>query len=209
MNRIFIFIIMIFLSRVTFADTCTDEIRSTRSKELQEIVSADQAERKNGFPLPEGIQERDQKRRMRVGEIFGEGCMSTSADFSAAALVYQHGNSADHFFQTYIWAKRAVDLGDISQKRLMALGIDRYLINIGKKQLFGSQAYKLVNEKCWCLQPVETTFSEKLRSEYLGRTLEESLSWVDSLNLSNQCPKAQYCSTKLDDSPIGSVPGLW
>ncbi len=44
------------------------------------------------------------------------------------------------FFQTFIWAKKAVELGDPSQKRLMAMSIDRYLINIGHKQLFATQA---------------------------------------------------------------------
>ncbi len=100
-----------------------------RSKELTAIVQADQDDRKNWERKTEGemieIAKRDVVRRKRVGEIFGEGCFSKSSDYYAAALVYQHGDTPDHFFQTFVWSKRAVELGDPSQKRLMALGIDR------------------------------------------------------------------------------------
>ncbi len=92
------------------------------------------------------VQKRDETRRKRVGEIFGEGCFSTSEDYAAAALVYQHGDTPDHFFQTYIWSKRAV-------------------VNTGHKQLFGSQAMRPgpTESTCWCLDQIEKTFPDKRR----------------------------------------------
>lgn len=81
---------------------------------------------------------RDLKRRKRVGEIFAEGCLKTADDFAAAAMIFQHGTSPDHFYQTFVWSKRGVDLGDDKQKKLVALAVDRYLVNIGHKQLFVS-----------------------------------------------------------------------
>ena len=54
-------------------------------------------------------------------------------DYSAAALVNQHGDVPDHFFQTFIWSKRAVELGDLTQKHTTALGLNRHLVNIGPK----------------------------------------------------------------------------
>ena len=73
-------------------------------------------------------------------EILGEGCFKSAEDYAAASLIYQHGDSPDHFFQAFIWALRAVQLGDFQQKSLVAMTVDRYLISSGKKQLFGTQA---------------------------------------------------------------------
>jgi hypothetical protein len=135
--------------------------QSEASTELQKIAAEDQADRTNNNLKP-GAAERDRERRTRVGALFGEGCLRTAADFAAAALVYQHGDVPEHFLQTYIWAKRSVELGDKSQQRLMAKGIDRYLVNTGRKQLFASQALKRFDDNCWCLYAVEPTFPKTL-----------------------------------------------
>ena len=150
------------------------------------------------------------KRRQRVGEIFGEGCFKTPSDYAAAALVYQHGDQPDHYFQTYIWSKRAVELGDVSQKRMMALGVDRFLVNTGKRQLFASQASRPFDSKCWCLQPVESTFTDEKRKEFNAKSVKEALQWIDSMNAGTGCPAASECiNSNLAPTPPGSVPGIW
>jgi hypothetical protein len=183
-----------------------------RSKELAEIACLDQESRKN---FPNMSQENlnkmlrdDTKRRMRVGEIFGEGCFSSAKDYAAAALVFQHGIIADHFFQAFLWAKKSVDLGDEKQMRLMALSLDRYLVTSGYKQLFGSQAIKLNSEKCWCLQQTEKTFPEKLRQKYMGNNLNKQVVWLKNLNIGQSCPNI-FCSNNLKEAPKGTIPGFW
>lgn len=149
-------------------------------------------------------------RRKRVGEIFGEGCFESSQDYAAAALVYQHGNVPDHFFQTFIWAKKAVDLGDASQSRLMVMGLDRYLVNIGHKQLFATQASKPTMNDCWCLEEIEVTFPDERRKAQSGKSLKEAFEWVDQLNSSApSCKPSKYCQKSLKDSKAGIVPGFW
>lgn len=192
-----------------------DPVRlKARSDELQVLVNADHDDRENwqktfstsNNPVPL----RDEIRRKRVGEIFGEGCFSKPEDYAAAALIYQHGNTPDHFFQTYIWSKRGVELGDEKQKHMIALGIDRYLVNIGKKQLFRSQATKpdLKPETCWCLYPVESSFPEKLRKEYDAKSIAKAIQWLKDLNGEKSCPHLE-CAVHLNPTPKGSVPGLW
>ncbi len=91
----------------------------------------------------------------------------------------------------------------------MALGIDRYLVNIGKKQLFASQATKEDSaEACWCLQQVEENFPDHLRKIQAGQNLREALNWVQELNAGKNCP-SQQCTKELQPSPKGSVPGFW
>lgn len=185
-----------------------------RSEELQALVDADQADRQGS---PDSIDwskvaPRDLQRRIRVAEIFAEGCFKTAKDYAAAAMVYQHGDAPDHFYQTFIWSKKAVDLGDVSQRWLMAAGLDRYLVRIGQKQLFATQGGKdsPTAGACWCLEPVEESFPEDRRIEYGKRTLKEALAWIDSLNAEKpSCSKSQYCNHLLKASPIGTVPGFW
>jgi hypothetical protein len=151
----------------------------------------------------------DLKRRRRVAEIFAEGCFKTASDYAEAAMVYQHGTVPDHFLQTVIWAKRAVEFGESSQKHLVALGIDRYLMNLNQAQLFGSQAKKLnADDLCWCLWPIEASFPETMRSEFLGMTLEQKRAWLKEINGKNDCPVAE-CRVDVKSTPKGTVPGFW
>lgn len=186
--------------------------RKLRAAELQKIVQADQEDRQhwqNFDPSPWAeVAQRDLLRRQRVGEIFGEGCFSTAPDYASAALVFQHGETPDHFYQVFIWSKRGVELGDSTQKQMMALGLDRYLVSLGKKQLFGSQAFQLSQNQCFCLQQVEESFSEARRKEYT-LTLSERLEWVAQLNKDKECGPPSQCLEDLDPTPPGSVPGFW
>jgi hypothetical protein len=186
----------------------------SRSKELLDILTKDQIDRDNfDKKKTAGLNElraRDTARRMRVGEIFSEGCFQTSADFAAGAILFQHGEVSEHYYQAFIWANRAVELGDHTQRKLMALAIDRFLVSIGKKQLFGTQAYKgdLDQGSCWCLEKTEITFPDYKRETFTGRILQESIDWIKSMNKGKGCHRLT-CEKSLDDTPQGSIPGFW
>ena len=192
--------------------SCRDDASkyAARSEELQRIVAADQADRPNNVLKP-GAQLRDRERRARVGAIFGEGCFKEARDFSAAALVFQHGDQPEHFMQTFIWAKRSIDLGDSSQGELMTEGIDRYLVSTGHRQLFASQFFKasLARDACFCLEQTEASFPDALRLKFQGKTYaqrrDESLK---VLNAGAACAIAE-CARPLQPTPAGSVPGIW
>jgi len=93
----------------------------------------------------------------------------------------------------------------------MGMGLDRYLVTLGKKQLFATQAYKLMADgTCWCLQPVERSFPESRRLEFAGRSLNDALRWIDTLNAETpSCGAAEECAIDLTPTPAGSVPGFW
>jgi hypothetical protein len=152
---------------------------------------------------------RDLERRRRVAEIFAEGCFKEARDYSAAALVFQHGDVPDHYLQTFLWSKRAVELGDASQRSLMALGLDRYLVSTGRKQLFASQASAATVGGCYCIQPIERSFPDSKRKDFTGRSIRDAYRWVESLNKGKPCPSVQECGTDLKPSPEGTIPGFW
>ena len=187
--------------------------QAARAAELQAIVQADQDDRKDPNQMNEAVASRDLLRRTRVAEIFAEGCFKTSNDYSAAALVFQHGDTADHVFQTFVWSKKAIELGDRSQMHLMADGIDRYLVRTGQKQLFATQAginWPVTEKTCWCLEPVELSFPDSKREEYVRKNLQEAFEWVASVNAGKPgCSIPTYCNHSLKPSPEGTVPGFW
>jgi len=190
------------------------EVYPARSAELQKIMSADIADRE-GVPADKidwaKVLPRDLERRARVAEIFAEGCFKEAKDYTAAALVYQHGEMPAHFYQTFIWGKKAVELGDANQKWITAAGLDRYLIRSGQKQLFATQYHKDDKNPCFCLQPVEESFPEAKRIEWANLSLKQALGQLTSTfnKGRTECGQVQFCNHTLKPTPAGSVPGFW
>lgn len=183
-----------------------------RSKELQDIVKADQADRQIA---PEKVDwdkvgAADEVRAKRVAEIFAEGCFKTAEDYAAAALVFQHGPVSDHYYLAYLWSKKAYDLGMMDQSHLMADAIDRYLISTGQKQLFGAQRFRNIIPGCRCLGETELKFPEKLRIKYTGKSLVDRIQDLHEANKNIlTCNNVLYCPTNLKPPTKDSFPGIW
>lgn len=189
----------------------TQELRST---ELRELAAQDQADRAGPFDSVDWskVSPRDDARRARVGVIASLGCLASASDYASAGLVYQHGSTPDDFFHAYQWFQKAVELGDASQRVMVAKGADRFLVNSGYKQLFATQASKpsMNPADCWCLEPVAPGFTPAQRAAYAERTLKEAFAWVDSLNAgAKSCGPAASCAKELKDPPAGLLPGIW
>ncbi len=112
--------------------------------ELQRLLAEDQAARQNvpKSPTPEFIQEfreRDRQRRQRVDQLLSQGAVKTGADFYAAALIFQHGDTLEDFARARELAAEAARQGHPSALRLTALAWDRWLMKAGQPQRFGTQ----------------------------------------------------------------------
>jgi hypothetical protein len=121
------------------ANTATD------NGEVQQIVDADQAVRKQDWSklTPEDhkkIREGDQARETRIREILTQGDLHTAKDFSRAALVMQHSSGFGGYQLAHELAVCATLLGDRSTGRwLVAATYDRMLRSVGQDQRFGTQ----------------------------------------------------------------------
>jgi hypothetical protein len=208
------------IAAATQMETCESNLTLQKEKtaELIRIVQEDQADRSGPYGSINWskVNLRDLSRRIQVATIFAEGCFKIASDYASAAMVFQHGTTPDHFYQTFHWANQAVKLGDESQRWLTGAGLDRYLAKIGHKQLLGTQFSKDPNELSrgsdgkWCLQPVEPTFPETLRIEYIKRNLKDNIAHVLKEIGSNQSPEEiKDCNPALKSSPKGTVPGFW
>lgn len=219
-----IFFVLIALGMVSaFAldlpETCSDrpDLQKIRSKELAELLKKDQDDRahiEGKVTIEEvmALRQKDLTRRKRVSEIIAEGCLSSAADHTAAAMIFQHGDVTDHYYLAYVLAHRAVALGDYKQRSLIAMAVDRYLVSLGQKQLFGTQYFASESTHwCLCIQPMEKDFSDKQRELYTGHALQYQLDQIKSMNKNNPaCGQAQAeCQEPLRETPQGSVPGIW
>jgi|GEM_PF-4177638 len=139
---------------------CPETKHSRLQKELIEISKNDQADRTS--PNPE-MTSNDIKRRARVAKIAAEACLKDKNDYFTAAVVFQHGSLPEHYMQAITYANKSMELGHPVGESLRLAAIDRYLMSLGHKQIFGSQvtapaAYKeFESEKDTipCLWPIE------------------------------------------------------
>lgn len=182
------------------------------SRELNTIYFQDQTDRKNfskfsSFDLRR-LAKRDEQRRIKVASLFAKGCLKSANDFKKAGIVFQHGNVPEHFYQAFLWFNRAVKLGDKNAQHLVNLSIDRFLINSGHKQLFGLQAIKPSNGKCWCLYPTESSFSDEERVKRNSKTMDQQVEWLKKLNQTENCPNTE-CAMKLKAVSKADFPEFW
>lgn len=191
------------------------EMQKERSKEIHQLYLDDQKDREIFGNASEeeqlAMMERDLKKRMRIGEIFAEGCINGASDYFESAIIFQHGDVPDHYFQAFHFAHKAESLGYKGAKWLKAAAIDRYLISIDHKQLFSTQAFSsMQTEGCFCVEQTETSFPDDLRKETTGLSLLEQIAKIDELNRQNNkdCPKTM-CSIEHKSTPKNTIPGFW
>lgn len=155
----------------------------------------------------ERISRRDEQRRIKVSQLFARGCLKAADDYKKAAMIFQHGNAPDHFYQAFVWARTALRLGDESAQHLLNLSLDRFLVRSGYKQLFGSQAAK-GDGQCWCLYPIEASFTDEERKARDAKSLQEHKAWLNTLNALENCPVLE-CAMELKPVKQGEFPEFW
>jgi hypothetical protein len=106
--------------------------------EMRKIAEADQAERRSAT-LSEGTETADAERRRLTLALLESGQLRSGEDFRNAALVFQHGNTPEHFLLAHTFALAALTKGDATASWLAAATLDRYLHVVGTPQIYGTQ----------------------------------------------------------------------
>jgi hypothetical protein len=120
------------------------------STEIKQIFLQDQYDRGNnpyakpGEQQPKAlpgaeIRRNDDAREARVKELLQQGLLHTGTDYYRAALVFQHSGNADGTLLAHVLAEVALSKGEPSGLWLSAATLDRYLVQIKKKQIFATQ----------------------------------------------------------------------
>jgi hypothetical protein len=129
------FLMLILTAAFLFALGCSP--KPMVNAELAELAEQDQLERAQGYVDIAN----DISRLKRVQELENSNAFHHALDYYHAALIYQHGTEPHHFLKAYLLSKEAlkIDPSLVNAKWLSCAADDRYLLSIGKAQVWGTQ----------------------------------------------------------------------
>jgi hypothetical protein len=145
------------------------------SEELRRLMVEDQADRQSKAIDWAAVAPRDRARLARVKELYATGTIRTAEDYYHAALVLQHGEAPEDFLLAHEFCVAAMILGksDIESSSLGAAAEDRFLMNIGRPQRFGTQ-YRSEGEGPMRLYQVGEGVSDEMRKVMAVPSLSEA-----------------------------------
>jgi hypothetical protein len=111
------------------------------SPEMTAIYEADQKPRLGDMTKIDwkAVNAQDAERRDQVRLLLKNGKLHTGEDFEHAAFIFQHGGAPDDYLLAHTLAMIAVARGRVSALWIGAATLDRYLQNVGKPQIYGTQ----------------------------------------------------------------------
>lgn len=108
--------------------------------EMTTIFQADQAARSDLKSIDwNKLSAADDQRRARTRQLLDSGGLRSGLDFYHAAFVFQHGRTPQDYLLAHSLAVIAAARGRPEAAWIAAATLDRYLQNIGKKQVYGTQ----------------------------------------------------------------------
>ena len=134
------------------------------NEKLRQLYEEDILDRNNIHS--EELYSRDQARRKETERVLGELTDLAAEDFHHAALIFQHGETLEHYKKAHELAMKAVSMGDDSARWLAAAALDRSLVMSGQPQKYGTQ-FKLNEENRWeMILPVDASTTDEERARW-------------------------------------------
>ena len=113
---------------------------ATPNAEIAAIFAADQADRQQLGNIDWSVVgSRDAVRRVRVRQMLDEGLLRAADDYYYAAMIFQHGEAPEDYLLAHAFAMAAQTAGRPDAAWIAAATFDRFLHNIGRAQVFGTQ----------------------------------------------------------------------
>jgi len=147
---------------------------TTVTEELRALYQADQADRQ--FTTPPSAEERkiistrDAERLERVYHLLRADSLSAAEDLYHAAMILQHGETAEDVLLAHILATAAGFMGDERGYWLSAAALDRYLLRTRMPQRLGTQYFPPSLE-----DPFDTDESQPMSQGPYVRWLPDSI----------------------------------
>ena len=174
MQKTVFLIISFFLAQVIYAQD---------NSELKRMFEEDQSSRKLEKIDWNKLKKEDEARMKRVEEMAGSGILKTANDYYHAAMIYQHGSDSTAYKKAWKYSKQsaAIDTTNENARWLSVASNDRYLLSIGKPQIYGTQF--LILENKWYLSDFDSTkVTDEERKAYGTRTIKEIREYLTKQN---------------------------
>lgn len=154
-------------------------------EELARMFKEDQSDRapQDGKAIDwPTVSKRDEARLARVKELYAAGRLRTGADYFHAAMVLQHAQVPEDFLLAHELCVVAIGKGEERAKWLAAASQDRYLMNIGRPQRFGTQYRSNGPGTDWYLYETDAGVTDELRKAYNVPPLDKARERVAEIN---------------------------
>jgi TonB family protein len=162
------------------------------NEELRRLHDEDQADRSpaDGRTVDwSAVQARDRARQERIKVLFSQGQLRTANDYYHAAMILQHGVTPEDFLLAHEFCVVAISKGrtDKETRWLAASAEDRFLMNIGRPQRFGTQ-FRSDGGGPLKQYPVDTSVTNELRQLMGAHALDEAKTYEAELNKQPAAP---------------------
>jgi hypothetical protein len=187
----------------------------TDSQELARLYAEDQSDRKiaDGQAIDwKVVGPRDEARQARVKELYRSDQLRTGADYYHAAMVLQHGQAPEDFLLCHELCIAAIIKGSQDARWLAAASEDRFLMNIGRPQRFGTQ-FRSMGGGPMELYQTDDGVTDGLRKPFWVPTLAEARSREASMNKKPEKPSpapdpTAKATTPAPVAPVVPPPGV-
>ncbi len=150
------------------------------------MLSKEQADKLPSYDWEKEVPKRDEARREQARTLLAKPGRS-GEEYYYAAYLFQHGQKADDYLFAHILATEAMALGYSRAKWISAATLDRYLQQIGQKQVFGTQ-YHGENLAYYLEHQHDPDVIEKFKNLSNQQTLEPYASQIVPDNI-----RAEFC----------------
>jgi hypothetical protein len=164
------------------------------TEELRALYEADQADRQFTRPPTDEdwavVSARDSERQARVYELVKGDELSVAEDFYHAAMVLQHGDTAEDVLVAHILATVAGFMGDERGPWLSAASLDRYLLRTRMPQRLGTQyvkpgaedPFEIDSSQPWSQGPYVRWLPDSVRKVLGVESLADQAKRVETMN---------------------------
>lgn len=129
------------------------------------------------------VSPRDKARLSRVKELYHQNRLQTASDYYHSAMILQHGDAPEDFLLAHEFCVLAIIKGknDKDTRWLAAGSEDRFLMNIGRPQRFGTQ-FRSEGNGPYKLYTVDSGVTDEARREMGVHSLAEARAHEVELN---------------------------
>ena len=182
-NILLALLISLYSCKNNTTNTIEKEIpNDDNNEELYDLYNNDQNERRANDIDWYKLYVNDSLRRIKVKKFLVSGKIKTGKDYSRAAMIFQHGIDSTDYKLAVNFMEIAIQKDSTINKWLLAAATDRYLLSIGKPQIYGTQ-YTKTKFKPWIMRNYDTTkVSDKERLKYGVGTLAQQKEKLQKLN---------------------------
>jgi len=113
---------------------------TTPPSEIDRIFADDQQARQPPDPkAPKTLFQSDEERQATTAKLLVTDKLQSGKDFFEAAVIFQHSHNADDYLIAHTLSLIALSLGYPDAMWIATATLDRYLMAIGKRQIYGTQ----------------------------------------------------------------------